>query len=94
MPGYELIWSNDALTEVAELIGRREAQGAVKECIEGHLLAVVDNPAIATTDLGMHTFLIYRFTCHDGEVGLNLQAEFEMLDAQRIGLVSCNTIPL
>jgi hypothetical protein len=94
MPAYELVWSDDAVTEVAELIGRREARNAVRDCIEGHLLAVADNPAIAIVDLGPREFLIYRFTCRDGDVGLNLQAEFEILDAHRIGVVGCNSIQL
>jgi hypothetical protein len=94
MPQLELIWAEEAIQSFTDLLERRNNKKAVQACVEGHLLAVAANPAIARSDPGPRDLLLYRFVCRDNGTTLNLQAEFAPIDSERIGVVSVSSIAL
>lgn len=94
MPPLDLVWAEEAIQSFADLLNRREDKISVRNCVEGHLLAVAANPAIARSDPGPRDLLLYRFVCRDGDTTLNLQAEFDVIDSEHLGVVNVNSIAL
>jgi len=94
MPQRDLVWSEKAIEDLRGLLERRDDRDSVLLCVEGHLLAVADNPAIASTHSGPQAYQLYRFGCRDGETALYLQAVFQDLPDGRLSVMSCNTTAL
>lgn len=96
MPQRELVWSDEAVRQLSQLLDRRDGNNrlALLRCIEGHLLAVADDPSLTSAHKGPQTFRLYRFACHDDDTAIYLQAELQELSDESMAVIGCGSIVL
>lgn len=94
MPPRKLVWTKGALKQFVEFLGRRNDKGAVRKCVEQHLLTVADNvEGVARKWTGPSEGVwLYRFQCKDGQTVLYIQAELEATDDSILGVLGCGTV--
>jgi hypothetical protein len=92
MPTRKLSWHDDAVEELLALLSRRKDKIRVQDCIESNACLVAEEPGVATVEQGPSHFLVHRFTCNDGDVGIFVQLVFDADDPIVLYVISCKTI--
>lgn len=94
MPQRDLVWAEGAVRQLGELLDRRNQnnRAVILDCVEGHLLAVADDPSLSVPHKGPQLFRLYRFRCDDGDTALYLQAELQELADGSMAVIGCGTI--
>ena len=95
-----LVWGYEALAELADLLKRRAAPGAVQNCISDHARLVAEELNIATAISGPSQFRSYVFTCSDvdpesgGMRSIHIRLIFDAESEDELVVIICKSVAL